>query len=207
VTKLTVIRGNSGCGKTTTAHAVRAAILERRLATHIAVIEQDHFRRIVLKEREEAGAEAVDLIRLVATFALARGFDVIVEGILGAAKYGEMLTGLMTIADEAYVFYFDISFDESLRRHATKPKASEFGEAEMRAWWRPNDVLGVEGETILAESLSLDDAVAAILAKTYYSTPCASMRSGVTFTMTRRSPGCRNGYFSWPRYFCASLSM
>jgi adenylylsulfate kinase-like enzyme len=166
VTKVIVIRGNSGAGKTSAARALRAAILERGAASAVAVVEQDYFRRIVLKEGEEAGAEAVDLIRLVATFALARGFDVVVEGILGAAKYGDMLTGLMSLADEAHAFYFDVSFDETMRRTATKANAS-WGEADLRAWWKEHDVLGVEGETTLAESLSLDDAVAAMLERAY----------------------------------------
>jgi hypothetical protein len=167
VTKLLVIRGNSCSGKTSTARAVRAAILQRGAASAVAVVEQDFFRRIVLKEKEEAGAEALDLIRLVATFAIARGFDVIVEGILGAAKYGEMLGGLMELADESYAFYFDVSFDETVRRHATKPNAAEYGVGELRSWWKEHDVLGVDGEIVLPETLSLDDAVAAILQRAY----------------------------------------
>ena len=167
MTKVVVIRGNSGSGKTTAARALRSAILERGAAPAVAVVEQDYFRRIVLKEKETSGAEAVDLIRLVATFALARGYDVIVEGILAAATYGDMLGGLIALADESHAFYFDVSFDETVRRHAQKPNAHEFGEPEMRTWWRDNDVLGVDRETILPESLSLDDAVAAIFARAY----------------------------------------
>lgn len=166
MTKVIVIRGNSGSGKTTAARALRSAILEREAAKGVAVVEQDYFRRVVLKEKEEGGAEALALIRLVATFALARGYDVIVEGILGSAKYGEMLGGLMSLADEAYAFYYDVSFDETVRRHETKANAS-FGAEEMRTWWNEHDVLGVEGETILPESLSLDDAVTAMLARAY----------------------------------------
>lgn len=165
MTKVIVIRGNSGSGKTTAARALRAAILQRDAAKAVAVVEQDYFRRIVLKEKEEGGAEALALIRLVATFALARGFDVIVEGILGAEKYGDMLTGLMSLADEAHAFYFDVSFDETVRR--TAAKNADFGEAELRTWWKEHDVLGVDGEVILAESLSLDDAVAVMLARAY----------------------------------------
>jgi adenylate kinase family enzyme len=164
MTKVIVIRGNSGSGKTTTARRLREAMLERGRSKSVAVVEQDYFRRIVLKEKEEAGAEALALIRLVATWALARDFDVIVEGILRAEKYREMLTGLMALADQSYAFYYDVSFDETVRRHATKPTAQAFGEEEMRTWWNPNDVLGIDGETILPESLSLDDAVAAMLA-------------------------------------------
>lgn len=158
MTRLYVIRGNSGSGKTTLAHALRAALLERG-AKAVMVVEQDHFRRVVLKEKEDGGAEAVVLISVVARFGLERGHDVIVEGILGAQKYRAMLTDLMARADTAHAFYLDVSFEETLRRHATKPNADAFGEAEMRAWWRDRDLLGVPGETILGETQTLEQLV------------------------------------------------
>lgn len=34
--------------------------------------------------------------------------------------------------DQIYAWYFDLSFEETLRRHAGSDKAKEFGEAEMR---------------------------------------------------------------------------
>jgi adenylylsulfate kinase-like enzyme len=164
MTKVIVIRGNSGSGKTTAAHALREAMLEGGATRKVALIEQDYFRRVVLQEREYEGSEALALIRVAATFAMARGFDVILEGILPAVKYGDMVCGLMEIADAAHAFYFDVSFEETVRRHATKPNAHDFGEAAMREWWLEHDVLGIDGETLLPESLSLDDAVAAMLA-------------------------------------------
>jgi len=155
VTRLYVIRGNSGSGKTTVAHALRAA-----LPAPAMVIEQDHFRRIVLKEKEGLeNTDAVELIRTVAEFGLARDYVVIVEGILGSPKYGPMLVELMARAGSARAFYLDVSFEETLRRHATKPNADAWGEAEMREWWREHDVLGVPGETILGETLSLSEMV------------------------------------------------
>ena len=33
-------------------------------------------------------------------------------------------------------YIWDLPFQETVRRHATKPVATEFGEGEMRAWWR-----------------------------------------------------------------------
>ena len=57
----------------------------------------------------------------------------------------------------AHVYYLDIPFGETLRRHATKPNAHEFGEAEMRQWWRSSDVLGVKEEQIFNEKMSADD--------------------------------------------------
>lgn len=158
MTRLYVIRGNSGAGKTTLAHALRAA-----LEPPTMVIEQDHFRRIVLKEKADAGSDAVELIRRVAEFGLHRGYTIIVEGILGSEKYGPMLVELMSRADRAAAFYLDVSFEETLRRHATKEKAAEFGEPEMREWWRDQDLLGVAGETVVGETLTLDHAVELLL--------------------------------------------
>lgn len=41
-----------------------------------------------------------------------------------------------------------------MRRHATKPNAHEFGESEMRQWWKDQDVLGVSGERRIGEQLA-----------------------------------------------------
>jgi hypothetical protein len=37
----------------------------------------------------------------------------------------------------SHVFYLDVSLDESLRRHATRPQAADFTGAEMRSWYLP----------------------------------------------------------------------
>jgi adenylylsulfate kinase-like enzyme len=52
-TRLIVLRGNSGSGKSTVARAVR-----ERYGRGCALIEQDYLRRIVLREREIVGREA-----------------------------------------------------------------------------------------------------------------------------------------------------
>lgn len=40
---------------------------------------------------------------------------------------------------EVYAYYFDLPFEETLRRHQTKPNCGEFGEEAMRRWWREKD--------------------------------------------------------------------
>lgn len=89
---------------------------------------------------------------------------VILEGILRRDVYGNKLTELMVNFNGAvHIYYLDIPFDETLRRHATKPNTHEFGEAEMRQWWRSNDVLGVKEEQIFNEKMSADDMLRKIL--------------------------------------------
>ena len=46
-----------------------------------------------------------------------------------------------------------------MRRHATKPNAHEFGESEMRQWWKDQDVLNVPGEQRIGEQLSQAEIV------------------------------------------------
>jgi len=85
---------------------------------------------------------------------------VILEGILSSKKYGAMLHRLLNdFQGEKLIYYFDISFEETVRRHATKPNAHEFGEAEMRQWWKDQDVLGVSGERRIGEQLAQAEIV------------------------------------------------
>ncbi len=53
----------------------------------------------------------------------------------------------------------DLPFEETLLRHSTKPNRDDFGEPEMRRWWRGKDCLSIIKETIFDKDLSLEDAV------------------------------------------------
>lgn len=46
-----------------------------------------------------------------------------------------------------------------MRRHQTKPNCDEFGEADMRRWWKDKDYLDNMPQKILNEDISLEDAV------------------------------------------------
>ena len=102
---------------------------------------------------------------LEATDALARDYHVILEGILHFPRYGRMLTRLRARCPSAYFYYFEVSLQETLRRHATKPNAHEFGETELRAWYRPDDRTGFPGERVISESSSLRETVSRIMAE------------------------------------------
>ena len=42
-----------------------------------------------------------------------------------------------------YAYYFDITFEDTLKRHMTKPNYNEFGEEEMRRWWKEKDYVPI----------------------------------------------------------------
>lgn len=160
---LVVIRGNSASGKS----AVAAAIRARHATRDLAIVSQDTLRRDVLREHDIAGGANIDLLKLTTRHAASCGFSVIVEGILRTDHYGPMLAELISgHPGPAFAYYLDIPFKETLRRHASKPQSAEYGEAEMRGWYRERDLLpgGIE-QVITAES-SLADTIATIMADT-----------------------------------------
>lgn len=159
--KLIVLRGNSGSGKSTVAKALREAA-----SSKIAIVEQDYLRRFILKEKETEGNNNIDLIQQTVEFCLERGYDVILEGILYFPRYGNMLKQLVEKCPNNYFYYLDVSFDETLRRHTTKPNAHEFGEKEMSEWYKPNQLTHFASEKIIPESFSKEEAVKKILRET-----------------------------------------
>jgi hypothetical protein len=83
-----------------------------------------------------------------------------------ADHYGEMLAAL--IADRvgsACAYYLDVPWAETLRRHASKPQAAEYGESEMRGWYRERDLLRGGLEQIIPAASSLDETVRRIMAE------------------------------------------
>ncbi len=156
---LVVIRGNSGSGKTTIAREVR-----RRYGRGCALLEQDHLRRTVLREHDsdQIGPVAPEFITATAGTALRLGYHVILEGILHTGRYAAALTGLLSgHQGPSYVYYLDVPFEETVRRHATR--AATFTAEEMRGWYVPRDLLGVSGERVIDETATLDETVSLIL--------------------------------------------
>lgn len=159
--KLIIIRGNSGSGKSTTAKSLQDHFGHRTL-----LVSQDTVRRDMLKVHDRDGNLSIDLIRQIAEYGKDKCKFVIVEGILSKKRYGEMLNHLIQIYNEkAYTYYFDLSFEETVKRHNFRTKKDEFGEDSLRAWWNPNDYLGVDKETILTNEMSQNEVLQLILSQ------------------------------------------
>jgi energy-coupling factor transporter ATP-binding protein EcfA2 len=152
-TRLIVLRGNSGSGKSTVAKALRDAY-----GRGMAWVSQDLLRRTILLEKDRPGAANIGLIDQVARYSLDHDFHVILDGIFYAGHYELMLAGLARDHQGLSRFYYlDVSMDETLRRHTTRPEAAEFGADKMRAWYRPRDLLGSICERVVGETSSLHE--------------------------------------------------
>jgi GNAT superfamily N-acetyltransferase/predicted kinase len=154
-TRLVILRGNSGSGKTSVAKALQRG----RDRGTIAWVGQDHLRRELLHLGDGAGEPTVDLIDQTVRFALDRGRDVVLEGILGWKAYGAMLRCLRRDhVGSTRCFVWDLPFEETVWRHATKAR-SDFGEDEMARWFDPDPSMPGLDETVLGPEISLDAAV------------------------------------------------
>jgi predicted kinase len=160
-TRLIVLRGNSGSGKTTVAEQVRV-----RWGRGVALVSQDNIRRTIMREKDVPGGANIGLIDAVARYALDHGYHVIVEGILDSVHYGAMLRALRDDhAGQSHLYYLDVPFEETLRRHATRPQAAEFTAEQMRGWYRPLDLLPDGCEQIIGPDSTLADTVRLILGR------------------------------------------
>lgn len=157
--RLIILRGNSGSGKTTVAR-----ILQEKLGRTTMLLSQDTLRREILRVKEASKHPTAELAKEMARFGWSHGFDtVIIEGIWGAKKNGWALTELIDESDVVFAYYFDVPFEETLRRHVTKPVAQSYGEKEMREWWKEKDILGVEDEQIIDETYTKGAIVEKVL--------------------------------------------
>jgi hypothetical protein len=51
-----------------------------------------------------------------------------------------------------------------LRRHAIRPQVAEFTADDMRGWYRPRDLLGLDGARVIPEGTAVEEAIALIAA-------------------------------------------
>jgi len=157
--KLIIIRGNSGSGKSAVAERLR-----EELDGKVAVVGLDTLRRTILRESDQLeNTDIIGLIEQTVTYSLAKGYTVIIEGILSKPKYKELLMKLVDEVDcDSHIYYIDVSLEETLKRHKTKPIADEVTDEQLTSWYQPKNYLDVPGEVIIDESSTLEETVALI---------------------------------------------
>lgn len=156
---LIIIRGNSGSGKSSVAKA-----LQKKLGRNTLVIPQDTVRREMLWAHDGKDTAALPLLITLLNYGHAHCEYVILEGILNADWYRPLFESAVKLfKSRIFAYYYDISFEETLKRHQTKEKKSEFGETEMRQWWNEKDFIQIIPEKVFKEDVSLEDAVNTIM--------------------------------------------
>lgn len=158
---LVIVRGNSASGKTTAAREAR-----RRYGRGAALLEQDYLRRTLLREHDSAHINPVapTFITTTARTALDLGYHVILEGILHTERYADALHQLIDRhPGPTAVFYLDVSYEETIRRHHTRAEPIPVTADEIRRWYTHRDLLNVPTETVIPETSTFEQTVATIL--------------------------------------------
>lgn len=152
--KLIVLRGPSGAGKTTV-----ATLLHERAINKTALFDQDYYRHVMFNN-PHTDLEAPRFVMFAAVkAALQHGYDVIIEGFMGMGKYKPYFDELLTHHPTGnYFFYMDVAFNETIRRHQTRHKAKPFSETHMRELYAKTSPSGYSDEVTILESASAEDA-------------------------------------------------
>ena len=156
--KLIVLRGNSGSGKTTIAKE-----LQKRFGNNVMLISQDVIRRDMLNVKDGENTLVLPLMKELLVYGHGHSDSVILEGIMIADWYKPLFElAVQLYGAEIHAYYFDIPFEETLKRHQTKTNCHEFGEEAMRRWWREKDFSDVLKERIIMSEQDIESIVGAI---------------------------------------------
>lgn len=114
--KLIILRGNSGSGKSTIAKE-----LQHRLGQNTMIISQDEIRRNMLNVNDREDTPALPLMEELLIYGSKHSDFVILEGIMNRVWYKPLFELAVRLYDtEVYAYYFDLTFEETLRRHLTR---------------------------------------------------------------------------------------
>lgn len=161
MSKLIILRGNSGSGKTTISKE-----LQKKLGYGTMLISQDVVRREMLYVKEGEKSKVEELLFQLVAYGKAHCEIVILEGIFNSEWYANLFKRLQKeFKKNIFAYYFDVPFEETLKRHKQKANANEFGEKEMRKWWKEKDLLNFIPETLLGDDLSIKEIVDKIIAE------------------------------------------
>lgn len=162
--KLIILRGPSGSGKSTIAKALLGSATRKT-----CLIEQDYYRFIFRPRENGSGANSATIHKMIkenVLTALDDGYDVILEGILSTKSYANDLNEIFSKhPTENYSFYFDISLEETIRRHRTRPSRNTptYVENDLRTFYQGVYDPVHENEKIISEASSADETLAYII--------------------------------------------
>lgn len=157
--KLIIIRGNSGSGKSTVAKA-----LQKHFGLFTMMLSQDNISRDMVFALEGHDEDAKPLMMNLLEFANKNCKIAIMDGIYKKSKYLDLLQLAKKLyKNEIYAYYFDLPFEETLKRHQTRWKKSVFGEEEMKRWWSDRDFIGFIPEKIITKELTEQEIVDMII--------------------------------------------
>lgn len=159
MSKLIMLRGNSGSGKSSVSQE-----LQRQIGRNTLLLSQDKIRREMLWANDGYDTPALPLLIALLQYGHKNNEVTILEGILHSKWYRPLFEEAVKLfGTDIYAYYYDLPFEETLKRHETREKRFEFGEEEMRQWWNEKDYIGFIPEKTIDKEMSFETVVNMIL--------------------------------------------
>ena len=160
--KLIILRGPSASGKTTIAEKLFELAKKKT-----ALIQQDHYRFIFKPSGggSKPNSEVIHkMIEHNVSTALLAGYDVILEGILTVKSYQNIIERIIDSHEgESYIFYFNTSLEETIRRHQSKKGNFNYGSEEMKQWYADSQKSEHKLEILIPEDYSINQSIDKII--------------------------------------------
>ncbi|EGJ27389.1 kinase [Streptococcus porcinus] len=156
---LIIIRGNAASGKSSLARA-----LQRQLGENTLRLSQDELRREMLLAHDGFNTPTIPLLKTLLHYGFNNCDYIILEGILKADWYQPIwhyITEKSHIKTLAY--YYDLTFEETVKRHSQRAKAKDFGKESLEKWWNDKDYIKVIPEHLFSAEISIAQALSHIL--------------------------------------------
>lgn len=127
------------------------------------LISQDVIRKDILGVKDGENTLALPLMQELLLYGHRYSEIVILEGILHSDWYQPLFElAIQLYKTEVYAYYFAIPFKETLRRHKTKANCHDFGEDDMKRWWREKDFSSMLKERVITSDKDQQGIVAEI---------------------------------------------
>ncbi len=146
--KLLILRGRPGSGKS----AVAKSIQQKLLPTKVAVLSPDYFYWQVVP-----GEDNKLLVNQILNFAIQKYLEnnylVILEGILPVAENGQLFTKLRKYCHQndkkIDLVFLEVSQKTALQRNKQRKKGQSISSKQMKKWYKNADPGQVEDEKII----------------------------------------------------------
>ncbi len=126
-------------------------ILQEKFGRNTMLISHDMVRMQILHTKD---VEALPLIMQLLKYGRQNSDITILEGILSTKVYMPLFEmAVQEYGKNILAFYYDLPFEETLQRHATKPNRDDFGEQDMRRWWKEKDFIHIIPEKIITKNM------------------------------------------------------
>ena len=153
---LIILIGPSASGKSTIANT-----LKEEFDNDTAVFDFDIYRENFLNKKGDYYPVSAQMLTDNILTALDAGYDVIVDGFYRVENYPSLLDEVIEKhASNNYIFYFDVSLETTIKRHAERDKRDKFGEKELKQWYYPAKFVTEYGfEYKIPESYSVEKTI------------------------------------------------